>query len=280
MIASAPSGTPGTPFARRTLLHLAPHPDDEVMGGPAIMLALQASGHRIINAACGLGRPEDHQRREAEVRESCGRAGFEVLIPSPPVAISSNDDLQAAQVELAELVSALIRQESVDIVFSPSPHDRHPGHEVVGRAALDALSPLEDSSPAWWMWGLWADLPFPTLIAYFGTERLNQILNALDAHTAELERNDYRRLVKARAETNAALGPERVFGFGALGRRGDLAELATEAIFKDGDWRLGTPRQLDPQDPLVEPTHKSLSAWLMEPSLTQRFGPPGSRAAI
>lgn len=276
MIASEPSGIPRNPFARRTLLHLAPHPDDEVTGGPAIMLALQASGHRIINVACGLGRPEDHERRAAEVRESCGRAKFELLIPSPPVAISSGDDLEAAQVELARLISGLVRRESVDIVFSPSPHDRHPGHEVVGRAALDALSPLEDSAPAWWMWGLWADLPFPTVIAYFGAERLNQILDSLDAYTGELERNDYRRLVKGRAEANAVLGPERVFGFGRPGRRGDLAELATEAIFKDGDWRLGTSRQLDPREPLVEPTHEPLSAWLAEPSLTQRYGPPRS----
>ena len=275
MIASASSGIPGNPpFVRRTLLHLAPHPDDEVTGGPAIMLALQASGHRIINAACGLGRPGDHERREAEVRESCRRVGFELLISSPPVAIGSDDDLEAAQSELAELISELVRRESVDIVFSPSPHDRHPGHEVVGRATLDALSPLMDASPAWWMWGLWADLPFPTLITYFSAERLRQILHALEAHSGELERNDHRRLVKGRAEANAVLGPERVFGFGSPGRPGDLAELATEAIFRDGDWRKGTPRQLDPRQPLAEPTPEPLSAWLTEPSLTQRFGPP------
>ena len=184
------------------------------------MLALQASGHRIINLACSLGRPEDQERRKAEARESSRRTGFELIIPSRPVAIGSGDDLDAAQAELATLIAELVRHEAVDIVFSPSPHDRHPGHEVVGRAALDALSPLEDTAPAWWMWGLWADLPFPTLIAYFGSERLRQILHALDAHAGELERNDYRRLVRGRAEANAVLGPERVFGFGARGGRG------------------------------------------------------------
>ena len=120
---------------------------------------------------------------------------------------------------------------------------------MVGRATLDALSPLMDASPAWWMWGLWADLPFPTLITYFGAERLRQILHALEAHPGELGRNDYRRLVKGRAEANAVLGPERVFGFGGPGRPGDLAELVTEAVFKDGDWRMGTPRLLDPRQP-------------------------------
>ena len=274
MIASGSSGISGNSPARRTLLHLAPHPDDELMGGPAIMLDLQASGHRIINLACSLGRPEDQERRKAEARESSRRTGFELVIPSRPAALGSGGDLDTAQAELATLIAELVRQEAVDIVFSPSPHDRHPGHEVVGRAALDALSPLEDTAPAWWMWGLWADLPFPTLIAYFGSERLRQILHALDAHAGELGRNDYRRLVEGRALANAVLGPELVFGFGRRGGRGELAELATEVVFTDGDWRLGRPRELDPREPLGEPTREPLSGWLTEQSLTQRFGAP------
>ena len=239
------------------------------------MLALQASGHRIVNLACGWGRPADRDRRQAEALESSRRTGFELVIPSRQVAIGSGDDLEAAQAELATQIAELVRAEHVQIVFSPSPHDRHPGHEVVGRAALAALSRLRDPSPAWWMWGLWADLPFPTLIAYFGPERLRQILDALAAHAGELGRNDYRRLVRGRAEANAALGAERVFGFGAPGRPREFAELATEAVLRDGDWLLGTPRELDPGEPLVEPTRSSLSAWLAAPSLTQRFGAPG-----
>jgi LmbE family N-acetylglucosaminyl deacetylase len=275
MTASRPSSVGGNPPARRTLLHLAPHPDDELLGGPAIMLALQASGHRIINLACGMGRAADRERREGEARESSRRIGFELVIPVPPAEIGSTDDLDAAQPELAALIADLVHREAVDIVFSPSPHDRHPGHEVVGRAALDALSRLERKTPAWWMWGLWADLPFPNLIAYFGQERLRQVLRALDAHAGELERNDYRSLVRGRAAANAVLGPERIFGLGAPGGRGELAELATEMVLRNGDWLLGSPRELDPDEPLVESTPVSLSAWLREPSLTQRFGAPG-----
>ena len=84
MTASGSSGISGNSPARRTLLHLAPHPDDELMGGPAIMLALQASGHRIVNLACGLGRPEDQERRKAEARESSRRTGFELILPAGP----------------------------------------------------------------------------------------------------------------------------------------------------------------------------------------------------
>jgi LmbE family N-acetylglucosaminyl deacetylase len=275
MIASQSRSVSDTPSARLTLLHLAPHPDDEVLGGPAIMLALHSSGHRIINLACSLGRPKDLERRQAEARDSASRTGFELIVPSRPAALGPGDDLDAAQAELATLIAELVRSEAVDVVFSPSPHDRHPGHEVVGRAALDALTPFEDAAPAWWMWALWADLPFPTLITHFGPERLRQILDAVDAHAGELERNDYRRLVRGRAEATAVLGPERVFGFGARGGRGEFAELATEVVLGDGEWRLGRPRELDPGDPLAEPGRESLTAWLAAPSLTQRFGAPG-----
>ena len=64
---------------------------------------------------------------------------------------------------------------------------------------------------------------------------------------------------------------------GLEGARGEFAELATEVVFRDGDWLLGTPRELDPREPLAGPTRTSLSAWLAAPSLTERFGAPGAQ---
>ena len=51
----------------RTILHLSPHPDDEIAGAPATLMALREAGWRVVNVACGLGRPAQHQRRRAEV---------------------------------------------------------------------------------------------------------------------------------------------------------------------------------------------------------------------
>jgi hypothetical protein len=36
------------------------------------------------------------------------------------------------------------------------------------------------------MWGLWGDLPLPTIATAFDSARLDEILLALDAHTGEL----------------------------------------------------------------------------------------------
>jgi hypothetical protein len=67
--------------------------------------------------------------------------------------------------------------------------------------------------------GLWGNLPLPTITVPFDRRRLDEITAALEAHEQELERNDYRRLVRGRAEMNAARGPELVFGFGSPGDR-------------------------------------------------------------
>ena len=70
-----------------TVLHLSPHPDDEVLGAGATLLGLREAGHRVINLACSLGRPEQQERRRAEVTEACRRAGFELIVHDPPLAL-------------------------------------------------------------------------------------------------------------------------------------------------------------------------------------------------
>jgi len=131
------------------------------------------------------------------------------------------------------------------------------------------------------MWGIWGDLPLPTLATAFDVVRLEQILAALAAYGGELQRNDYRRLVKARAETNASRGPELLFGFGsAAPKEVRFVELLTEAAWVDGTWLLGKARWLDSSTPLADPSHTAVSAWLDAPTETSRFGPPGSQGKV
>jgi LmbE family N-acetylglucosaminyl deacetylase len=63
-----------------TVLHLAPHPDDEAIGSPATLMELRDAGWRVVNLACSLGEGTQKGRRENEVREACHRAGFELCI--------------------------------------------------------------------------------------------------------------------------------------------------------------------------------------------------------
>jgi LmbE family N-acetylglucosaminyl deacetylase len=231
-----------------TVLHLAPHPDDEAIGAAATLLALRDKGHRVINLACSLGS-KDEERRLREVTEACRRADFELVVHEPPLRISRGDDRQRAQVQLAATVCNLVEREGVNVIVAPSPHDGHHGHEVVGRAARDAVG---GSAVRLWLWGLWADLPWPTLYFGFDEPRLAQAIEVLNAHEEEVARNDYRAVVRGRAAANRSLGSERVFGFGAGMLGLPYAELLMEVLLRDGEWWTGGARQLEPEDPLAE----------------------------
>jgi len=251
-------------------LHFSPHPDDELIGAPATLMALRDVGWRIVNVACSLGRAGQRGRREAELREACRRAGFALRIPSDRVGLSRIDERAEAAEGLAALARAEIAGSNPRIVLSPSPHDRHPGHELVGRAVRDALRGGPIPAPAWWMWGLWDALPLPTLGTAFGAHRLEEALAALSAHRGELQRNDYRRLVVGRATMNASLAPELLFGFGVESRpQASYVELLTEVVRSEDAWMLGSRRWLDAAMPLAEPTAVVADGWLYADSLPE-----------
>jgi LmbE family N-acetylglucosaminyl deacetylase len=239
-----------------TVLHLSPHPDDELIGAPATLMALRDAGWRVVNLACGLGPPSQRARREGELREACSRAGFELRLAS--VAESNESGTLGTGSPCSELladVTAAIEAVGPALVVSPTPRDRHPAHEAVTAATREALHRIGANAPRWWMWGLWGSQPRPTLGTAFDHERLEEILAALSAHRGELERNDYRRLVRGRAEANACLAPELLFGFGSPARPSvAYAELLTELVFVGSGWRLGARRWLDSADPMPPPS--------------------------
>jgi LmbE family N-acetylglucosaminyl deacetylase len=226
------------------VLHFAPHPDDELVGAPATLMALRDAGHEIVNVAWSLGRPEDASMRRTELEEACRRAGFELVVPDQPRS-----------------VTALLEERAIDLVVGPSPHDRHPAHEALGRALVESLG--ADVGPdRLWLWGLWGALPFPTTIVEYDERRLGEIQHALEAHRSQVARNDYRRLVAGRGMATTVLGPELVFGFGQPGVAGPYAEVTTELVRVEGTWRLGAGRILDGRDPFAQPTGRDIGAWL------------------
>jgi LmbE family N-acetylglucosaminyl deacetylase len=247
---------------RLTVLHVAPHPDDEVLGAGATLLSLRDAGHRIVSFYCGFGRPEQRERRHGEALEACARARFEFAAPSAPADISSGNGAREAG-QLVREIGAVLERERPAIVVSPSVRDRHPGHEVVARALRDVLEGEAGAQVrAWWMWGLWAELAHPTLATGFDRARLDEVVNVLEAYAGELERNDYRRLARGRAEMYASVGPERIFGFGTEANSYPYVEVLTEAMFDAGEWRAGAPRWLDPERPLAPPGDERIGEWL------------------
>ncbi len=256
----------------RVALQLSPHPDDEVAGMPATLMALRDAGWRVVNLACGLGRPEQHERRRAELEEACRRAGFELLPCEPPLALSAGDDLAATEETLVDLLAGVLSELSPALVCAPSPHDGHHAHELVGRAARRALEALPVPAPPLWLWGVWADLPFPTLIVPFDEARLAEIQHALAAHASELERLPLDRVIEARAVLSAGVADERVYGSGAARDPSPaFAELVCEVVATPAGWQLGAPRRFAAGAPFAEPSGRPIGWWLSAESVHARL---------
>jgi LmbE family N-acetylglucosaminyl deacetylase len=208
-------------------LVLSPHPDDELLGCPAHLFALRDAGWRIVNVAVTLGSAGQQDRRRRELESACRRAGFELIVGGPDLISAAAGADPAALEASAAAVLALARSLGSQLLVAPSPHDGHPTHERVGRVARAAAQ--AGAAQRLWLWGLWAELENPNSLCVFDEARLLEVDHALCAHTGELDRNDYRRLLRARAEAAAVLLPERIFGYGSPGLASDaLAEAVCE----------------------------------------------------
>jgi LmbE family N-acetylglucosaminyl deacetylase len=214
------------------VLSVAPHPDDELLGAPVLLMALRDAGWRILNLACSLGRPADRSRRRLELEEACRRARFELLIPDRAPPMGRDDDLAAAREPLAELIMQTALASDARVIVGPSPEDAHHAHELVGLSIRDATEGLSRLVTVV-EWGVWSDLRHPNLILWYGKPRLEEILHALAAHEGELRRARFDSMLEARGVVHAVLGPERVFGHGVAGREVVGAEAADDDAYAE-----------------------------------------------
>lgn len=258
-----------------TVIHVSPHPDDEVLGAGGTLELLRRGGWRVLNLVCTLGRPADRARRRAELAEAADRAGFDTLVLDPPAGLSAADDLEEGAARVSGVLREALDETRASLVMSPHPHDGHHAHEAAGRAVRDTLA--DRPGVTWWMWGLWADLPHPSVLVPFGTDVLHTVRHTLGAYAGENARNPYDELVGSRARAARILGSERVFGYGSpLADPLPFAELLTETrVQRGGRWALGPSRVLDPGHPLPPwspDTAPTLTGWLYSPSPSRTLG--------
>jgi len=228
----------------------------------------------VVNLACSLGRPADHDRRRGELERAAERLGIASDVVAPPIAMSGSDDLDAAQGRLTSEIAERVARLMPDVVVSPSPHDLHHGHEVVGRAVRSALEAREHAR--WWQYAVWGDLPFPNVYVPLTPGDTERALYALGAYSGENERNDYRDLVSGGWVRGRALGAEKVFGFGA--RRpveARAVELATEVIWDGARWRFGVARVFASDAALPAGSDDDATEWVRAQSVSALRPVPG-----
>ena len=172
-----------------TVLHVAPHPDDEAVGCPGALLHLLDRGWNVVSVIASLGFEGQRDRRRAEAEEAAGRAGFVPVFLDPPLNLDLDGDLgghPARRHRAAESrrgARRLHRRVALAPRRAPRPRGRRPG-----RAARQAVLP---PTVRWWMWGVWATSGAERLLR-LRPGVLDRALHILDAYAGELERNDYR----------------------------------------------------------------------------------------
>jgi LmbE family N-acetylglucosaminyl deacetylase len=232
------------------VLAVCPHPDDELLGAGGTLVCQREAGTPVIVLACGLGRPGDQERRRRELATACARAGFDLVVADPPVAMGRDDDLAAAEAQVAVHVAGELSRHRPALVLAPSPRDAHHAHELVARATLRAVEET-GAEQRLAFWGLWANLPSTTTVVALPSGVIDRVVAALDAHRGELERAPYGELVRARAAAAAILEPERALGFGVRhpGPQLAFAEALWELRYAPGEgWTEAAPRVVSGAD--------------------------------
>lgn len=240
-------------------LHVSPHPDDEVIGCGGTLTRLIDAGWNVTNLVVTPGSAAAQEdRRLDEARAAASLGGYDLDLSAWRQIRSAGAGFEAA---LMRSLQSAYRHWLPTIVISPSPHDGHPRHEAVGRAVASLVKAFPGLR--WWMYGIWDDLPLPTMYVEVDAERLKRVISLVKCYKGELLRQRYQDLVRGRLLANGVLGQEKIFGFGS-GRNSDsrLAELLTEVAFEDGDWRVGEPRIFSAANPLPSVGRRSLSFWI------------------
>jgi len=245
---------------------VAPHPDDEVVGAGPLSISLLFAGHEVHVLLVSLGRPGDETRRRAEAEAAAEVGGWALHVPAVPVAIGRDADGASAERAVGALVLDLVDAVGADVVLGPGPHDAHHGHELVGRAVRDGCVAVDGLR--WWAWQVWGHLPVVDLVLPYGEAVQARALDALARHRGEVARNDYADLLVGAGRLGAALGAERLLGFGAARPWHEpFATVLCEVVAGEGRWSHHRPRILDPTDPLAGTIDPDRPAdWLQAPS--------------
>ncbi|HEY0624971.1 PIG-L deacetylase family protein [Sphingomonas sp.] len=133
-----------------TVLVIAPHPDDEILGCGGTIARLAAAGHDVHVAIATRGAPPRYQEQEVERVRQEAAAAHALL----GVTRTHHLDHPAAELdrvphaELNATMAALLEAVKPDTLFLPFVGDIHLDHQLIFRSALVAARPRDWSYPA------------------------------------------------------------------------------------------------------------------------------------
>jgi len=206
----------------KTVLILAPHPDDESIIGLLPLRLRQECRLKIWVVPATLGSRTDRQAaRKKELRAACRALGFRLrfLKPGNPL----------------EELRRCLKSIQPAILFIPHARDGHPTHRATHRLGVEAM----DSAGGIFHvveTEYWHPLTKPNLMVAANKEDLQTLCRALACHRGEVARNDYAARLPAWMSDNVRRGAELVGGKGAVAPRMAHATLYRARRRSGGQW--------------------------------------------
>ncbi|SOD70305.1 LmbE family N-acetylglucosaminyl deacetylase [Jatrophihabitans sp. GAS493] len=155
-----------TDGSRRSVLVIAPHPDDETLGCGSLILRARRSGARVtlVVATDGAVSHETDDAISLAARRSAELAAAATLLGVPAADVIElrypDGELSMHRNGFADELVKLIQQRRPDDVYTTCQADWHPDHRAAAIAARDAVARCDPAPrlleyPIW----LWTDWP-------------------------------------------------------------------------------------------------------------------------
>jgi N-acetylglucosamine malate deacetylase 1 len=180
---------------RKSVLVIAPHPDDETFGCGGTMRMLAESGIAVdvafmTRGELGLeaGATGARQQEVARQRTQEAKAACEVLGARELFFLDGADTCLAEQPHLAQSLAGLFANEAYQRVFCPWAHDAHPDHI----ATFGLLKRAVRGHPApdhYWFYEVWKPLAANTFVPIDNTVEAKR--RAIEQYQSQLALCNY-----------------------------------------------------------------------------------------
>lgn len=179
------------PDVPKSILILAPHPDDECLMAGVALRAIKEFGSKVTVVPFSYGSKTDRQfARKGELLLACKALGFDFFDPRGP------DQKELTPVELDQTFN----QVRPSAMILPHAQDGHPAHiraSLMGKDCATQFKSRTQQPFTLFYSEFWQSMEAPNLSVPLDTDTVIQMGEALLKHQGEITRNPYHLFLPA-----------------------------------------------------------------------------------
>jgi len=185
-----------------TVLVIAPHPDDDVLGVGGTMLEASEEGRGVFSVYItdGRGSPRkdpgisDDEMATTREKEALSALKAVNAVGGFFLRLRSEELTGAKKEEASQILQEILGFLKPTEVFLPAPYERHPTHQACTQLGLEALRAMGDLRPALFGYSLWG--------AFWGGQRrivrdisafISKKVEAVLAHSSQIAYKNFQQ---------------------------------------------------------------------------------------